>query len=124
MKQCLVALCELYEEYRRLEECFDMYEFVMGAVASELGNKAEYDLSDKISMKILKNSLLYRRMGVLYEEIYALLWNDVQREKNQHPVKRGVDIKKELQKCIMLCEMCGDTHQIPFLIDALENGVE
>ena len=52
-----------------------------------------------------------------------MLWTDVQREKNQHPVKRGADTKEELLKCIYLCELCGDTHMLSFLKNALENGI-
>lgn len=124
MEQCTVALYDLYENQRRFEECFDMYEFVMGAIASNFGNKGEYDLSDEIGIKIIKNGLLYRRMRRIYKEKYSMLWNDVQRVKNQHPAKKGVDTKKELLNCIYLCEMCDNVHQLSFLEDAMKNGID
>lgn len=123
MEQCVTMLYDLYERQRCLEECFDMYGFVMGAVASNLGNIGEYDRSDEIGLKILKYELVYRRIGRIYKEMYSLLWNAVQREKNQHPRERGVDTKKELLKCIYLCEMCGDLHQLSFLHKKLEQGI-
>lgn len=123
MEQCVITLYELFEKQRCLTECFDMYEFAMGAVASNLGNRGEYDRSDQISLNILKNGLYYRRVGRLYKEIYAMLWNAVQREKEQHPDVQGVVNKKELLICIYLCEMSGDMHQIPFLEKALREGI-
>lgn len=123
MEQCVTALYDWYEKQRRLEECFAMYEFVMGAVASNLGNRGEYECSDEIGLKIIKHGLLYQRIGRIYKEIYSRLWNDVQREKNQHPAKRGADTKKELLKCICLCEICDDTYQLSFLRKALEEGI-
>jgi len=124
MEQCVTALYEWYEKYRCLEECFDMYEFVMGAIASNLGNKGEYDSSDQIGIKILNYELIYRRIGRLYREKYSLLWNDVQRVKNQHPARRGADTKKELLKCIYLCEVCDVQYQLSFLRKALEEGIK
>lgn len=115
MVQCVNTFLNLYEKQREIEECFDMYGFVMGAVASNLGNKGEYDLSDEIGLKILKYELIYRRIGRLHREKYALLWNAEQRKKNQHPIKRGADTKKELLKCITLCEICNDEYQLSFL---------
>lgn len=123
MEQCRMALYDLYGKQRHLEECFDMYEFVMGAIASDLGNEGKYDVSDEIGLKIIENGLVYRRARRIYKEKYSLLWNDVQREKNQHPVKRGADTKEELLKCIYLCELCGDTYMLSFLKNALENGI-
>lgn len=122
MRQCVTMLYDLFEKQRCMEECFDMYEFVMGAVASNLGNIGEYDQSNEIGLKILRYELIYRRIGRTYKEIYSLLWNDVQREKNQHPRKRGVDTKKELLRCIYLCEICGDLHQLPFFYKKLEQS--
>lgn len=124
MEQCVMTLYDWYENRRHLEECFDMYEFVMGAVASNLGNIGEYDRSDEIGLKILKYELLYRRIGRLYRELYSLLWNDAQREKEQHPVKRGADTKKELLKCIYLCEISDEMYQLSFLRKVLEEGID
>ena len=119
-EQCTSVLYELFDRQRRLEECFEAYELVMGTIASDLGNKGEYDLSDKIGLKILMGGLLYRRLGWICSELYDLHWNDVQRTKNQHQVKRGADTKKEILKCIYFCEMSGDLHHLPFYKRVLE----
>ena len=69
MEQCIQVLYDLFEHQRQIEDCFDMYEFIMGTVASKFGDKGEYDLSNKIKVKILKNSLIHRRFGNIHEEI-------------------------------------------------------
>ena len=123
MEESVKSLYDLFEHQRRIEDCLNMYEFIMGAVASHLGNNGKYDLSDEIEIKILKNSLMTRRFGIIYRVVYELLWNDVQRKKEQHPVKRDVDVKKELKKCIRLCEMSGNLYHIPFFEERLETGI-
>lgn len=123
MEQCVTALYGWYENQRCLEECFNLYGLVMGAVASSLGNIGKYDLADEIGLKILKYELLYRRIERGYRELYSLLWNDEQREKNQHPVKRGADTKKELLKCIYLCEISDNQYQLSFLRKKLREGI-
>lgn len=122
-EQCVQALYDLLEHQREIEDCLNMYEFVMGTVASHLGNKGEYDISDEIGMKILQNTIWNRRLGVIDRGIYELLWNDVQRKKEQHPVKRDVDITKELEKCRCLCEMCCDKRGMMFFEKKLKEGM-
>ena len=123
MEECVQVLYDLFEHQRQISDCLNMYEFVMGAVASFLGNKGEYDSSDEIKIKILKNTIVNHRLGVINRTLYGLLWNDEQRKKEQHPVKRDVDVKKELKKCIYFGEMCGDTQGILFLEKKLNNGM-
>ncbi len=122
MEECMNALYDLYEKQRCIEECFNFYGVVMGNIASKFGNMGEYDRSDEIGLKILKYELQYRRIGRLYREAYSLLWNDVQRVKNQHPAKRDADTKKELLKCIYLCEISDNQYQLSFLKERLQKG--
>ena len=124
MGQCVSAMYQLFEEQRKAEECFDMYEFVMGTVASEFGNKRRYDLSDEIGVKILKKALEYRQIRGLAGQVYELLWNDEQRRKEKHPVKRDADINKELIKCIRLSEISDNMHRIPFYARKLEENMK
>lgn len=123
MGQCISAMYQLFERQRRAEECFDMYEFVMSTVSSKLGNRGEYDLSDEIAFNILKTSLEYRCIRNIAREMYDLLWNDEQRKKEQQPVKRDADVKKELMKCVRFSEICDNIHYIPYFMKALEGGM-
>ncbi len=121
-EECMSALYDFYVKQRHIEECFNLYGVVMGTIASMLGNMGEYDRSDEIGLKILKYELKYRRIGRLYREAYSLLWNDVQRVKNQHPAKQDADTKKELLKCIYLCEISDNQYQLSFLKERLQKG--
>ena len=95
----------------------------MGIVSSHVGNQGEYDIADKINIKILENALINRRIGMLHVTLYDILWNKEQRNKKQHPVFMGVDIKQELIKCIHLCEMSGNLRRITFYQKKLENNI-
>lgn len=121
--QCIQSLYELFEHQRKIEECLAAYEFVMRMVVSKLGNRGEYGVSDAIELKILKHTLLNRRLGVISSGIYALLWNDEQRKKEQHQAKRGAVAEKELFKCIQFSYMCGDDYRIPFYKRKMEEGM-
>lgn len=123
MEQCVGAMYRLFEEQRRGEDCFDIYEFVMGTVASELGNIGKYDLSDEIEQKILRLAVDYRQMRGIANRIYSLLWNNEQRKKEKHPMKRNADVEKELLKCICFSEMSDNPRNIPFFVKKLESGM-
>ena len=74
-------------------------------------------------MKILKNAVTHYRLSVIDSALYGLLWNDVQRKKEQHLVVEDVVIKKELQKCKCLCEMWKDNIGLVFFEETLKNGM-
>lgn len=123
LESMVEVLYDWFENQRQIEDCLNMYEFVMGLIASHLGDKGEYDRSDEIEMKILKNTLIHRRLSVIDSALYGLLWNDVQRKKEQHLVLEDVVVKKELQKCKCLCEMWKDTIGMEFFEEKLKNGM-
>ena len=123
LKQLVEVFYDWFENQRQIEHCLNMYEFMMGLIASHLGNKGEYDRSDEIEMKILKTTLMHRRLGVIDSVLYGLLWNDVQRKKEQHLVLEDVVIKKELKKCKCLCEMWKDNIGLAFFEKKLKNGM-
>ena len=100
LKECIEALYDLFENQKQIENCLNMYEFVMGIVSSRFGNRKEYDISDEINSKILSYIITNRRLGAIHTVIYELLWNNVQRKKEQHLIVDGVVIKKQLLKCI------------------------
>ena len=123
LEQCVQVLYDLFEHQRRIEDCLNMCEFVMGTIASHLRNKGDYDFSDEIEIKILQNTIKNRRLWVIDRGIYGLLWNDVQRKKEQYPAKREVDEKKELQKCMYFSQMCRDTYRSSFFERKLKDGM-
>ena len=57
-----------------------MYEIIMSRIASILGNEGDYDFSNSISNKLLKESLRNRKVYALVGCIYNNLWNFQQNE--------------------------------------------
>ena len=74
----------------------------MTSVISYLGNKKEYDISDKFSSDTIKKSLEYRRQMNLAEFRYNNIWNYQQRKLEGKPVEKELQVKEELGKCISL----------------------
>ena len=120
-KECIETLYDLYENQKQIQNCLNMYEFVMRVVSSHFGNRGEYDISDEINKKILLHTLINRRFRAIRNAIYSLYWNNEQRKKEQHPIKEGVDAKQALIKCIHFCEMSDDLCRIPFYKEKLKN---
>lgn len=114
MEQCINCLYDLLENQREMDNCFNVYSFVIKAISSELGNKSMYDLSDALKIKMLKNTLSYRIMYSLHIHLYGLLWNDKQRRKELHHLKYNINYKEELIRCIHLADLNGNTERIPF----------
>lgn len=76
----LAKMCmEVIEEYCIYEKIASghtkKYEFLMTSVISYFGNIGEYEKSNFLSTKLIKQCLLYRRSYVLAEAIYNNLWN-------------------------------------------------
>ena len=86
----------------------DMYEFIMDGVASHLGNMGQYEESSRISASIIKEKLSLGRMGMLHMSLYNILWNETQYKKDTKniPVEQSLSREEELQKCILLAELC------------------
>ena len=122
-KECIDVLYDLYENQKQIENCLNMYEFVMKAVASHLGNQKEYDISDRIYVKILFHTLINRRLRVIHVIIYDLFWNYEQRKKEQHPIQVGVGKKVIFRKCIQLCEISNNLRQLSFYKRKLEKEI-
>ena len=108
-KKRQIAMLE--ERYQICEKdknifCFiNMYEIVMGCVASELGNMGEYDHSDEISRKIITECLYLRRTFGVHRGIYNLIWNDGQRQKEGIPFQRRYPPREDLKRCIIFSRL-------------------
>lgn len=73
--------CAEYERNEVIPQNIGMYEFVMTAYSSVLGNIGEYEKSDMISKKIIRECMRCRRLGGVAVNLYAIAWNH--REKNR-----------------------------------------
>lgn len=121
-------LAVLEEQYKTCEReklifCFiNMYEIVMGGVASELGNMGEYDRSDAISRNIIRECLSQRRTFGVHGGIYGMTWNNVQRQKEGIPVRQQQNSEKNLRHCIIFSELGMEKHDVEFYRRKLQSG--
>ena len=92
----------LWKYYRWIErqefpaDQLGMYGFVMSDVADYLGSLGNYGDSNKISKKIVKESLYLRSLDYAERNIYSMMWN----KKEQ----QGFDEQNpEWKQCLTLC---------------------
>lgn len=124
----LGGLCEDIIE----KKCFDainidikavemiLYELLMGAVSSNLGNLGKYDESSKLSKKMLKECLIHRRMVALSDNIYNLLWNYQNQSCYNNTVMDLHYVKKMLQMCVQLSDLIKAYNWSAFFQNKLE----
>lgn len=65
-------ICDQYERNDAISQNITMYEFVMSAFASVLGNIGEYEKSDILSNKIIRECVRCRRFGTIASNIYSI----------------------------------------------------
>ena len=103
MQECVDALISICEKPKYPENYLRMYQFIMSAVSSFLGDCEEYNASDLIKKKILRLLLINRKGGGLHESIYGIMWNNEQKAKKKLLDSWDVSKrKKELQKCVQI----------------------
>lgn len=116
----LKKMYEGLEEEGKIREHISMYEFVMPAIASVLGNSGDYDASDIISKKIILEDIRSKRMGMLDACIYSTIWNSQARFKKGMIESCNVDIEKELELCVTLSKITKKTHFEEFYSNKLK----
>lgn len=75
IQECIKTLINYCEELKYPENYLRMYQFLIATVASNLGNRGKYELSNEYGRKIIKLLLVNRRLGGIHEAHYDLLWN-------------------------------------------------
>lgn len=104
----LLKMCEQLETDEGIPEHIGVWELVMTHVANIYGDRGEYDKSDAVSMKTMKESIHCYRMNLLDMHLYIHIWNDAERQKKNIPVKQGYQVDVYLKKCITLCQINKD----------------
>ena len=120
MKKCMKILCEICDTPKYLGNRIRMYEFVMAAVSSCMGDIGEYEKSSRIKDIIIRLSLYYRRTGGIHEAVYGLLWNDekVLCKKKQVFEKEKWNVR--LEKCISISSLCKEGYRTQIYINKLK----
>lgn len=121
-KKCihyLVNFFELYEKKCGLADCISMYEFVMVYVASELGNMAEFQIATDIEKKILKESLACKRIWVIDNILYNILWNEKELQLKLRVTEKKEKMTDGIKQCIILSHFCKQSFHEKFYYDKL-----
>ena len=112
MQECVEILISVCEKPKYPENYLRMYQFIMSAVSSFLGDRGDYDESTFIKRKIFRLLLINRKGGGLHEPIYGILWNNEQKEKKLSlNLFDKIESKKELQKCIQISSLYKNTRR-------------
>lgn len=99
--ESLQRYCDTLKNENCIGAHVNSYEFIMTEVASQLGDKGEYDESDAISKIILTECFKWNRLPVICSGIYNLTWNYEQREKKHISTEKKRDVLRDLNLCIL-----------------------
>ena len=77
----------------------------MTNVANIFGNRGDYDKSDVLSIRTMKECVHCYRMRLLDMHLYINIWNYDERRKKNIPTIEGYQVDVYLKKCITLCQI-------------------
>lgn len=101
----LIDICRQLENDDGISEHIAVWEIVMTNVANIYGNIGEFDKSDMINLRILRECIYCYRMSMLELNLYIITWNCSERKKNNIPIKQGYQEELYLKRCITLCQI-------------------
>lgn len=109
MRECVRSLSSYCEKMIYPENNLRMYQFIMSAIASHMGNAGFYRESDVYENKILYALLRNKRAGGIHEALYEKIWN-YQKSINNHSDK--CMLLKRYDQCIMISVFVNDISRI------------
>lgn len=93
------------------------YEVLMSEMANYYGNCGEYTKSCIYSRKIIKEGLKNRRLVIVQENIYSIVWNY---EKSINNDCMDIEyVQKNLLKCKVISEICRKEKWMKFFLDKI-----
>lgn len=101
----LLDLCKQLEADEGIPEHIAAWEAIMTNAANIYGDRGEYDQSDAIGIKTMKECIHCYRMRLINMLLYINLWNYAERKKNDIPVKQGYQEEVYIKRCITLCQI-------------------
>lgn len=117
--ESLLRLCEQMEEDEGSSEHITIWELVMTNISNAYGDIGEYDKSDMISLRVMKECVRCYRTNTLASNLYNNVWNYGERVKKNIPILRGYQEEAYLKKCITLCQLCKNTKRESKIIEKL-----
>lgn len=113
----LQRVCAEIEKSQMIYVRIKFYELWTHHIASCLGNKGDYEVSNQISLQSLKHCLKLRRLNLSYLHSYNLIWNHEQECKERYCSSN--DRTESLKACITLSSICRDENSKAHLMRKL-----
>lgn len=102
----LIELCNQLEKDDGITEHIAVWEMLADAIACLYGNLGEYDKSNEIALKSMRECIYCYRMSRLAVCLYNNVWNYERQNKKDISGLQGYDIEKGLIICGTLCQIC------------------
>lgn len=106
----LIQYFESCEKKQALSDCIVMYEFVMVRMASELANMGEHEIAIQIDKKVLRESLMCRRVWVMANILYDILWSEQESNNSNEQSLVKEKMTENLRDCIKISHFCKQTY--------------
>lgn len=104
----LEEYCKKMEKSDKVHGSLGIYEMIMTYVASLAGSMGQFEKSSSISHMLIEMALRNRKSNILHSNVYNIIWNEDKCKTAQF------DFKKELSRCIYLCQLTEDRHSEKF----------
>lgn len=119
----LAKQCEALTRNAGSAPYISIYEVIIDHVASFWGNMGDYDESSLICSDLIKQQLFLRRMNMLHMCVYDLSWNANEASKIYRQDSRysKEQYKIDIKKCIVLSNICKESHYERFYKKKLDN---
>ena len=121
---CMERFGEMYKPYinEELQETVaGAYEMVMGTVRSDWGDKGEYVRPDLYNEYIIEGCLRFKRMAALPDSLYGRWQSYVKQKKKGVLTDRNMEGRVELERCIILSQICKQTERVQRYQEKLDN---
>lgn len=115
----LLHFFDMYEKENILADCVSLYEFVIGYIASELGNMGEYHIALELDKKVLREDYACRRIWMMGILLYDICWTELEQEKAGGSLAE----KNEMTECLiqskLLSHFCKQNYHEKFFDDKI-----
>ncbi|MGN1188355.1 MAG: hypothetical protein ACI4R6_07665 [Lachnospiraceae bacterium] len=116
--QFLLSLCDHYEHIRP-ELYISQYELFASMIASNEGNKGNFQKSDEQFMRVLKANEKLRRLKYIARCLYGLWWNADERH-----MFNDEDRKYLLSICVEISRFAGEKNLLQHILKKYSNEFE
>ena len=101
----LIELCRQLKNDDGISEHISAWEMIMTNIANVYGDIGDYNKSNEISLKVLRECIQCYRMGMLEMNLYILAWNHEQSGNNNSFTLHGYRSEDYLKRCIVLSQI-------------------